>query len=808
MFTFGFYNSYNGDRKYSSEQMSAIFDGIINDGVFANYGEHFEVTPGTGMQVIVKTGRAWFKHTWNLNDTWMVLDLDASDVLRSRIDSVVLEVNSNTLVRENSIKIIKGELASNPVAPTMIHADGVDQYRLADITVGVGVKTIIEANIANKIGMGETPFVTAPLQVVDISYLFSEWNGQFDDWLDKSDTAFQEWFANIKAQLAGDVAANLQNQIDARVKIEDMATANDINNGTPGKWIDANLANSDLFGITKGLKIGDIVYSSRDLETETNGMLIKCDQRELKIDEYPELCNTEDIRLRIGTSAQAINPPELYRTSSSDLYETHDLFVYGGFMRGEYIYRLYYTRYNNSTSYPYVINLARLKIDDPSTGYEEYFTNIGSSSNTSVVIVRWYMYESDEYIYIIPVAGPITYNEWYRINKTTLELKTFTDSTNNILCEASSFYGAYMAPNGNFYVIGRQHSRDNIICTEYSDNFNTKKIYTTLINFGSYFYTNFISETPVKNAYDNILQTIHDNKLYVYIIYQEGSTNGPIVAIDVYSFDIINKSWDTFRLNMSSIIPNDMKTNSKYGCPGVMFDGILSIFIQYQNASGRMQTAVINIDVISKSIVKNTTLDYNIFAGNYSHSTIGGYSFILLKDEYKIYGVLDSHAFNITSGNFCAATFSLKDFTGTVITYDINSAYQFAYIDPDIGLPIISFRSATAYFGLISIYDKEKVNVSTTGSGTYTYYIFAKSPNDISVKEYPQLLKGDTSASITIYYAILSKKNNKLYYIWSSITSTNLVFRIADISFRIAPYIPFGYIKARDVPLERKELTE
>lgn len=33
-FTFGFYNSLNGDRKYNAEQVSSIFDGLISDGVY------------------------------------------------------------------------------------------------------------------------------------------------------------------------------------------------------------------------------------------------------------------------------------------------------------------------------------------------------------------------------------------------------------------------------------------------------------------------------------------------------------------------------------------------------------------------------------------------------------------------------------------------------------------------------------------------------------------------------------------------------------------------------------------------------
>lgn len=267
MFTYGFYNSLNGDRKYNAEQMSSIFDGIIEDGVYSNVGELFAVIPGTGLQVIVKTGRAWFNHTWNLNDSWLPLNLEDADPLRPRIDSVVIEVNSNLDVRENSIKVVKGSPATNPVPPTMTHSDGIDQYRLADITVSADAKTISEENIANKVGQGDTPFVTAPVQSVDISDLYEQWNGQF-----------QTWFANVQAQLEGDVVTNLQKQIDDRVKIADKATKEDVAKGTPGKWIDAQILSSDEYIVEKS-KPGDIVMSLDNLEEKYPGKFIACDQR-------------------------------------------------------------------------------------------------------------------------------------------------------------------------------------------------------------------------------------------------------------------------------------------------------------------------------------------------------------------------------------------------------------------------------------------------------------------------------------------------------------------------------------------------
>ena len=66
--TYGFYDSLNHDRLYNAQQMSAIFDGVINDGVFMSVGNQFHTVAGTGMQAIVTSGRAWLDSTWTLND--------------------------------------------------------------------------------------------------------------------------------------------------------------------------------------------------------------------------------------------------------------------------------------------------------------------------------------------------------------------------------------------------------------------------------------------------------------------------------------------------------------------------------------------------------------------------------------------------------------------------------------------------------------------------------------------------------------------------------------------------------------------
>lgn len=201
--TYGFYNSSNGDRKYNAEQFGSIFDGIIMDGVFEVIGDHFAVTPvGGPLAVYVGTGRAWFNHTWTLNDSNFQVTLEDSNLVLPRIDAIVLEVNEST--RTNSFKVVTGTAASSPQKPTLTNTQTVHQYALAYVTVPYGATTITQSNIENHVGLDDCPFVTGPLQVLQTNEMVAQWQA-----------IFEEWFDSVKGQLSTDPAGNLQNQIDA-----------------------------------------------------------------------------------------------------------------------------------------------------------------------------------------------------------------------------------------------------------------------------------------------------------------------------------------------------------------------------------------------------------------------------------------------------------------------------------------------------------------------------------------------------------------------------------------------------------------
>lgn len=273
--TFGFYNSLNGDRKYNAVQMGALFDGLINDGIYMSIGSQFMVKATEGLTLSVGEGRAWFNHTWTLNDSQLLIDIETPDLLLPRIDAVVIEVDTTDGVRANAIKIIKGTPATEPVRPTLTNNLLVHQYPLAYVEVAKDAQEVTQANITNMIGTSETPYVTGVLQKMNIDDLIAQWQQQWtewkaekeqdsddwttaqraaweewigaqeqsmEDWIQEyqeeltafknmefadfnafqtnAETAFDLWFDNLHAQLSGDVAGNLQVQIDANAEKE------------------------------------------------------------------------------------------------------------------------------------------------------------------------------------------------------------------------------------------------------------------------------------------------------------------------------------------------------------------------------------------------------------------------------------------------------------------------------------------------------------------------------------------------------------------------------------------------------------
>lgn len=248
--TCGFFNSRvtanadgtkTSDRLYDAKQMSAIFDGLIYDGVFASIGDCLVVKASSGSTVNVGTGKCWFDHTWTLNDAPLPVDCGEPPTNLKRIDAVVVEVN--LVERDNYIKVVTGDAASDPAKPEMTKNTEKVQHALCYITRKPGLD-IGQADIENVIGTDETPFVTGIVQVTSLDTLLGQWQQELDDftaaekadldawyletkqlmsdimvemnaWTAAEKTTIMNWFDDVKGKLSEDPALNLQIQIDA-----------------------------------------------------------------------------------------------------------------------------------------------------------------------------------------------------------------------------------------------------------------------------------------------------------------------------------------------------------------------------------------------------------------------------------------------------------------------------------------------------------------------------------------------------------------------------------------------------------------
>lgn len=213
--TCGFYNSLNGDRKYNAMQMSSMFDGLIIDGVFASIGTAFAVKAAGGLTLNIGIGKAWFNHSWTLNDAILPIEAPESEVLLDRIDAVILEVNGMESVRDNTIKIVKGNPSNAPSRPTMENEGNVHQYPLAYIYRKFGSTVITQADITPMVGTASTPFVTGILQTISLDELLGKWQDELDqfvdarsqevdNWISNEENDFTAWFEQMKADLTSE----------------------------------------------------------------------------------------------------------------------------------------------------------------------------------------------------------------------------------------------------------------------------------------------------------------------------------------------------------------------------------------------------------------------------------------------------------------------------------------------------------------------------------------------------------------------------------------------------------------------------
>lgn len=233
MWTSGFFNSVNGDRRYNAEQMSQIFEGLITDGVYASVGDRMAVQPNGGMVIQIATGRGWFGRHWVNNDSPYALTVANSDVLLNRYVAVCIRVDDTDAVRDAKPYLKYSEFATNPAKPTMERTETVKEYCLAYIYIKAGATAIaardIEDTRANEALCG---WVTGLIEQLRSATLFDQFTDIFNDWFEGLQNLINDWFDTLQDTMNENTEVMLANALPVNMtltlKASDWVTENGV----------------------------------------------------------------------------------------------------------------------------------------------------------------------------------------------------------------------------------------------------------------------------------------------------------------------------------------------------------------------------------------------------------------------------------------------------------------------------------------------------------------------------------------------------------------------------------------------------
>lgn len=253
------------DRTYAAEQFAQYFSAFIGNGVYITPSTQLKVVPvGNELAIYVSIGKAYINGYFYSNDDNLYKKLSNPNGANPRIDRIVLRLDLKT--RKIYIDVLEGVASSSPVAKGIIRNQYIYELALADVYVGATALTIVDADITDlRMNSLLCGYVHGVIDQIDTTSLFNQFQASFNTLYNNAnskfssleskvtndfytlhnqqDSTFKSWFENIKSQLSGDVAANLQRQIDEnreRLSFDSIDTAVDgssFTNGEDGRML-------------------------------------------------------------------------------------------------------------------------------------------------------------------------------------------------------------------------------------------------------------------------------------------------------------------------------------------------------------------------------------------------------------------------------------------------------------------------------------------------------------------------------------------------------------------------------------------
>lgn len=198
---FGFFDSVDGDRKYSASDIGEYFLKLISNGVFATPANAMQVkaTTPASMNVNVTAGWGFINCKYLHNTSNYTLTVTAADQALPRIDRVVMQMNPNIDTRACSIYVKAGTAAAEPTPPSLTRVTGGTwELSLAQIYVAGGASSITQSAITDeRANTSVCGYVTGLIDQIDTTDLFAQYDAAFD----AKEQEFQDWWDEAREEV-------------------------------------------------------------------------------------------------------------------------------------------------------------------------------------------------------------------------------------------------------------------------------------------------------------------------------------------------------------------------------------------------------------------------------------------------------------------------------------------------------------------------------------------------------------------------------------------------------------------------------
>lgn len=207
------------DRTYQADEFAAYFRSFISSGIFMKESTNLQVVTNGDMSVTLHPGKMIIDGYGYRNVEDIIINLDPADGVLDRIDRI--SITWSKADRDIHCTVQSSTYSYDPIEPECRRTAEYMDYVVADIRVKAGCVSISQEDITDQRLNSDVCGLAMPFAEIDTSEINKKLEAYYervmkenDSWRQDEQELFDDWFATLQDKLSGDVAANLQLQID------------------------------------------------------------------------------------------------------------------------------------------------------------------------------------------------------------------------------------------------------------------------------------------------------------------------------------------------------------------------------------------------------------------------------------------------------------------------------------------------------------------------------------------------------------------------------------------------------------------